>query len=303
MLYGPTDWTTSAAIVALSWRALAEPALRAEIEPMFGWMRSQIPAQGFTCWEIVLCDCWLALGGHAEPFARELRSWQERYDRTIGERNVVRPPVRRYGGLTLEQYAEFCLERDRLLGPVGYAGPRAAIQAFVGGQVPPGLAQLCQRFGVPLRDPETGHIHPFISEWQEAINASGRLQEAFIEAQRTITLSRQGVSGKEKAALDQILDGNMDMHMRMAQAQQAQRDLGDGKDADPDPVVFPGQRVARLSDYVGMMKRMQTGDMNGALAAYGLDMMSYMAVAQAWGAKMAADPMLTEKFSRMMMAR
>lgn len=40
--------------------------------------------------------------------------------------------------------------------------------------------------------------------------------------------------------------------------------------------------------------------MNGALAQYGLDMMSYASVAQAWGAKMAADPVLTEKFSRMM---
>lgn len=45
---------------------------------------------------------------------------------------------------------------------------------------------------------------------------------------------------------------------------------------------------------------MQSGNMMGALSAYGLDMMSYGSVAQAWAAKMAADPILTDKFSRMM---
>ena len=40
--------------------------------------------------------------------------------------------------------------------------------------------------------------------------------------------------------------------------------------------------------------------MQGALGRYGLDMMSYGTVAQAWGAKMSADPTLTERFNRMM---
>jgi hypothetical protein len=92
----------------------------------------------------------------------------------------------------------------------------------------------------------------------------------------------------------------MDMHLRMAQAQQAQAELNSGANADPDPLVFPNQRVARLSDYVRILKGMQTGNMMGALSQYGLDMMSYGSVAQAWAAKMAADPVLTEKFSRMM---
>ena len=92
----------------------------------------------------------------------------------------------------------------------------------------------------------------------------------------------------------------MDMHLRMAQAQQAQHAVATGDAGDPDPVVFPGQKVAKLSDYVGILKGMQRGDMMGALGHYGLDMMSYGQVATAWGAKMAADPLLTEKFSRMM---
>jgi hypothetical protein len=45
---------------------------------------------------------------------------------------------------------------------------------------------------------------------------------------------------------------------------------------------------------------MQGGDMMGALGKFGLDMGSYMTVAQAWGVKLAADPLLTAKFSEMM---
>jgi hypothetical protein len=64
--------------------------------------------------------------------------------------------------------------------------------------------------------------------------------------------------------------------------------------------VFPGQKVAKLSDYVGLIKGMQGGDMMGALKRYGLDMGAYMQVAQAWGAKLASDPMLNAKFSKML---
>ncbi len=137
-------------------------------------------------------------------------------------------------------------------------------------------------------------------EWQEALNNNKELHERFIELQELQNFAKMGVSAEEKNALDQIRDGNMDMHLRMAQAQQAQHAMAQGDAGDPDPVVFPGQPVAKLSDYVGILKGMQTGDMMGALARYGLDMMSYGNVATAWGAKMAADPLLTEKFTRMM---
>ncbi|MBK7778775.1 MAG: hypothetical protein IPI43_32465 [Sandaracinaceae bacterium] len=82
----------------------------------------------------------------------------------------------------------------------------------------------------------------------------------------------------------------------VAQQMAAGEDMG-----DPDPVVFPGQTVAKLlSDYVKMMKKMQTGDANGALKMYGLNMGSYGGVAQAWGVKLASDPVLTAKFGKMM---
>ena len=251
MLYGPSDWTTGAAIVALGVRAATHPPMRAEIEQAFGWLRTQIPERGYTSWEIVLAEVWLSLGHHPPHLREDLERWIARHHDTVHLKNTVQAPERRYAGLTLEQYA----------------------QASAQGQVVP--------------------------EWQEALNASPALHRRFLDLKSAIEMQAMGVSGQEKAALDQIKGGQMDMHLRMAQQQQAQR-AASQPDQDPDPEVFPGQAVARLSDYVSILKGMQTGDMNGALARYGLTMMTYGSVAQAWGAKMAADPVLTEKFNRMM---
>lgn len=70
--------------------------------------------------------------------------------------------------------------------------------------------------------------------------------------------------------------------------------------ADPnDVVVFPGQRVGRLSDYVRLMKAMKSGGVNQALQAFGLDMASYGQVSVAWGQRIAADPALAQKYAQM----
>lgn len=87
---------------------------------------------------------------------------------------------------------------------------------------------------------------------------------------------------------------------RLGGAAQAQQAVAAGNAGDADPVVFPGQRVAKLSDYVRMMRHMQAGDMQGALNAFGLDMTGYMQVAQAWGTKLAQDSMLNAKFAAML---
>ncbi len=299
LAYGPTDWTTNAALIAMAWRARANPALRPEVESVFQWMRSQLPAEGFTCWESPLCHLWLGLGPHPDPVRQALEQWRDEYAATVHLKNRARRPERRFAGLTMRQYAEFCMERDRVLGARTPEELSAKMQAAIM-QPPQALVELCQRYGVNPIHPEDGRFYPYVWEWMEAMNANPELHEEFVELERNLKLEMQGVSGDERRALDQIREGGMDMHLRMAQQQQAQRAVAEGQAGEPDPVVFPGQPLARLSDYVGMMRRMQSGDMMGALATYGLDMMSYGAVATAWGAKLAADPILTEKFNRMM---
>ena len=285
LVSGPSDWVTIAGIVAMSWRAGDSPALRAEVENTFRWLRSRIPAEGFTPWEYALVESWRALGNHAPEVKADLDKWLADFERTVESKNSVRTQ-RRYAGRTIEEYARFCVERDRI-SPVSYAAGAAFDAAF---SPAPALVALCQTNGIDPR-------RPFVVEWQEALNANPALMDKFIDTCETMKLEALGVSSDEKGALDRIRDGNMDMHQRMAQAQSAQRTAGS---SDPDPTVFPGQRVAKLSDYVKILKGMQSGNMMGALGAYGLDMMAYGTVAQAWAAKMAADPELTEKFSRMM---
>jgi tetratricopeptide (TPR) repeat protein len=298
LVFGPSDWTTSAAIIALGFRAKGNPALRPEIEQLFGWLRGQAPARGYTGWEYVLAYVWLGLGNHPEATKVGIEGWLNQLDEDPAKSNRVKPPTRRYGGLTLEEYAEFSTERDRIMGSAGQRGIGAVLSAVA--SPPPELVKLFERFALPLRTDNFGKLNLYVPEWQEALNNSRDLQERFIELQEMQSFAKMGVNAEEKAALDNIRDGNMDMHLRMAQAQQAQHAIAQGDAGDPDPVVFPGQRVAKLSDYVGILKGMQRGDMLGALGHYGLDMMAYGQVATAWGAKMAADPVLTEKFSRMM---
>lgn len=138
--------------------------------------------------------------------------------------------------------------------------------------------------------------YPLVCTWLSLGGHDPALQ-ADLERWQDRVLDSSGASTVYSA---QIMAKKFDMEEEMAKAQVAQRDLAAGGGGDPDPVVFPGQPVARLSDYVGLMKGMQTGDMMGALSRYGLDMGSYTQVMTAWGQKLQADPMLNAKFTQMM---
>jgi hypothetical protein len=190
LLYGPTDWSTGAAMVALGVLARQDPAIRGEVVQAFTWMQSQVPKEGFCCWELPLVMTWLTLPDLDDVTRKRLEQWKERiFDNKVGVSTV----------------------------------------------------HMCQ-----------------------------------IEAKK------------------------FDQAEEMARAQVAQQQLATGGGGDPDPMVFPGQRVARLSDYVNLMKSMRTGNMMGALGQYGLDMMGYASVATAWGQKLGADPTLNAKFADML---
>jgi hypothetical protein len=72
---------------------------------------------------------------------------------------------------------------------------------------------------------------------------------------------------------------------------------------DADPVVFPGQRVARLSDYVAIVKQLKEGDPAEVLSSAGLDEPAYRQVASMWGQRLATDASLHAKFAAMMESR
>ncbi|MBK9033812.1 MAG: hypothetical protein IPL61_21520 [Myxococcales bacterium] len=190
LLYGPSDWTTGAAIVALGVLARRDPAIRAEVVAAFGWLFQQIPRAGFCCWELPLVVTWLTF-----------------------------PDVDDVTRKRLEDYKASIFD---------------------------------------------------------------------------------GKTGSSSVHMCQIEAKKFDMAAEVSAAQAAQQQLASGGGGDPDPVVFPGQRVARLSDYVGLMKAMQSGNMMGALGQYGLDMMGYASVATAWGQKLAQDPTLNAKFAQQM---
>ncbi len=142
-----------------------------------------------------------------------------------------------------------------------------------------------------------------VEAWEQRLRADGRLRAFFEKQVNLARLKLEGIDpdSHEGRVAEQIRGGHFDVEgarvnaQAVAAAEQAGDDMG-----DPDPLVFPGQPVAKLSDYVKMMKHMQTGDMNGALRMFGLNMASYGPVAQAWGVKLASDPTLTSKFSKMM---
>lgn len=297
---GPVDWCVDAAIVALGELARRNPAAWPSIEPLFAYLRGQIPKEGFTCYAYPLACTWLRLVPAGDPRAAELQAWHDRI--LAGEEGgtTSKGSIGMIDGLNMETYAEFCVKRDLLTmqgGSPGLMG--AAMQAFGGGGGGGSLQALAAEYGVPM----VGGGTAYSPGWNEAINRDPRLGLAFAQTQARIKLQLQGIdpdSAEARLSHNLMQGKGLDHEEELRKAQAAQQQLAGGQGGDPDPVVFPGQPVARLSDYVRLMKRMQSGDFNGALAAYGLNMGSYSQVMQAWGTKLGVDATLTAKFGQMM---
>jgi hypothetical protein len=293
---GPVDWTVSAAILAMSIVAKSDPNARRDIEQLYEYLRRSVGQTGFTCYEWPLANAWISLGGHSPDRLAELQAWRDRAIQGAPDN------VEKHEGLDLQRYAEFCVKRDEILMR-GNMGAQGAMQAMQGGGTWPELQRLCQEFGVQPKGNQPNAAAARVPEWDQRINGDAELQKGWNEEMSNARLRAQGIdpNSPEGQRLKQFQSGKpVDVEVEKARAQQAAQQIAQGEGGDPDPVVFPGQKVAKLSDYVGLMKEMQKGNMNGALAKYGLDMGAYMKVAQAWGAKMASDATLTAKFGKMM---
>ena len=300
---GPVDWTADAAIITLGWLARQIPEAWPEVDALFGWIEGQIPTEGHTCFEYPLVASWLGMGGHDEATTARLTEWRERVEEKLRPQGAAggNGDEERHGGLTLEEYAELSVTRDEILGRLGAA---AGIIASAGSAVAGELETLCARFGLDasIVGNTPGNAIGRIPQWDEQINGNPAVQEVYFALQHDAKLKSQGIefNSHEGRVAEMIRAGHFDTDAATVDAQAAAQQMQEGGGGDPDPVVFPGQPLERLSDYVGMMRIMQTGDMQGALAKYGLDMGTYSTVAQAWGVKLAADPVLNAKFSEMM---
>jgi hypothetical protein len=210
--------------------------------------------------------------------------------------------TKRHMGMTIAQYAEMCVKRDNILMKHG-ANPGMAFAAMRGQGPWPELLALCHEYGFEMSEGIANAAAIRITDWDEEINADPDLQRTFAHHQSRTRMKMSGIdpdSAEGQKALAIQAGKPIDLEAEKRAAAQAQQQMQAGGGGDPDPVVFPGQKLARLSDYVRLMKGMQGGDFNGALQRAGLDMGSYMTASQAWGVKMASDPVLTAKFTKMM---
>jgi hypothetical protein len=297
---GPVDWVVDAAVVALGELAMRNPAVRPEVEQLFAHLRAQIPREGFTCYGYPLACTWLRLVPPQDPRHADLVAWRERILRGEEPGTSARGAIGVIDGLNMETYAEFCvrLEMLQLKGGYGHGSVLGQIAHRMGGDHS-SVESLAADYGIPMM----GAGHAYSAHWNEAINHDPRLGLAFEQTKSRIKLAMQGIDpDSEEARLSHnLMQGKgLDQEEEMRKAQAAQQQLASGGGGDPDPLVFPGQPVAKLSDYVSLMKRMQGGDFNGALSAYGLDMGTYSQVMQAWGTKLGVDPSLNAKFGQMM---
>ena len=235
-----------------------------------------------------------------DPRAAELRAWHDRIVAGDEGGTTSQGSIGMIDGLNMETYAEFCVKRDLLAMQPGQPGALGMAARALAGASPgsASLQALAAEYGVPMVGGTA-----YIAGWNEAINEDPRLGLAFAQTQARIKLQLQGIdpdSAEARLGHNLMQGKGLDQAEELRKAQAAQEQLAAGQGGDPDPVVFPGQPVARLSDYVALMKRMQTGDFNGALAAYGLHMGTYSSVMQAWGTKLGVDPGLNAKFGQLM---
>jgi tetratricopeptide (TPR) repeat protein len=262
LVFGPSDWTTDAAVIVLAWIGQSDPAARADVVGLFKHLQTLVPADGVTSWEYTLCNAWTSMGGHDDATKQQLEQWSKRIAGKEKKVAEAAPAEETRGGMTLKQYAEEKARREAMPNAVFWQ----------------------------------------IKEWDRIINADRAVQMEFFKLKNEARLKSQGIdpNSNEGRAAAMIQGGQFDVEGAKQNALAAQQQMAAGQGGDADPVVFPGQKLAKLSDYVGLMKGMQSGDMAGALKRYGLDMASYGAAAQAWGIKLATDPLLTAKFSKMM---
>jgi hypothetical protein len=199
----------------------------------------------------------------------------------------------RFGGVSLEDYAEVLAKRERLYdegkiakGWFGIKGDKAYVLDT--------LMLTCQRTHVPFHegDLERSGRSP---EWDAKIASDPAVRAAFRDVYAAalvfmnnlptlgpeyqqhharfaqndeiifnpflpIAKRKQGISTAAKVAGEQKLIASVRGELA--------RPPGSG---GPDPVIFPGEKLSKISDFVRIQRAMQNGDFPGILTREGID--------------------------------
>jgi hypothetical protein len=224
------------------------------------------------------------------------------------------------GGVTLAQYAEVLAKRERLLddgkiekGIFGVKGDKDWVLMMLEGS--------CERYRLPYVPGDLDKTARSV-DWDNAIRTNPAVQAAWrdVYAAALVEMNNLPTLGpayeqhrRTYAANDEVLFNPFQTIARrkphistaaksnqadqLVQAYHAQTAPG-GDGGDADPVVFPGERLSKMSDFVRIQKAMQRGDFPGVLTREGIDMGYYGQMSIRWAQAVQTDPSLAMRYAR-----
>jgi tetratricopeptide (TPR) repeat protein len=180
LIMGPVDWLVDAALLVLGWLGRDNPEIHAEANQMFSWMATQIPKEGYTCYEYPLACAWLLLGGHDDATRDRLTTWKEAIEARGRTAPDAGPEEEIHDGLTLDEYAEFSAWRDLVLDQHGVGTGGEAV-APAGAEVYKRLETLCRDFNIDPSVAYGQHGAPpgHVPGWDRRIKGDPHVAEAF----------------------------------------------------------------------------------------------------------------------------
>lgn len=243
----------------------------------------------------------------------------------------------RLGGIALEQYAELLADRERLLdegkitkGWFGIKGDKDWVTTML-----EGLASRHKVAHVPGDFDRSNRV----AEWDQLIASDPAARAAWGEvySRALVKMNNVDVYSAEGDAHVQRVKGDDDLMLNpfrpiakrkagisTALKQQKEAALVSAFQAvkagtqpaaagapaaapgapriEEDPVLFPGERLSKLSDFVRLQKAAQSGDFMGALAREGIDAGYYGQMSIKFAQRMQAEPMLAALHAKMLMS-
>lgn len=222
----------------------------------------------------------------------------------------------RIGGLTIEQYAEASVARERELDGAGILLTRSGLHGRAE-DVWPRLSAHASRYGVPLTIGDLSRTNR-IPEWDKLIASSRHALVAWKDAYARALVRAHGIDPDtiEGRARVEILKRSDEIftnpllpleRRRSGLTGLAARSTDSrGKPIEPsaivepasdrmDPVVFPGEKLARVSDFVRVELAMRTEDLADVLDREEIDEDRFEALQLKWAQLLRKDRWLAEK--------